>query len=82
MKASMRVEQVPAGKRYTLTAEIEGSLYEVRRIWPAAYGNLDKAAATALVEQQLWHSLMGALEGQLKGTANGKTKTQDSHAGH
>lgn len=75
MKASIRVEQGPTGKQHVLTAEIEGKLYEARFTWLPAYDNLAKADAMALVEQHLWHSLMRALESQLKGIANGKTKT-------
>ena len=82
MKVSNSVEQGPFGKEYRLTAEIEGRRYEARHIWPAAYDNLNKADALALVERPLWYLLMGAIEDQLKGIANGKTQTQDSHPGH
>src|SRR5574337_424362 len=82
MKVSNSVEQGPFGKEYRLTAEIEGRRYEARHIWPAAYDNLNKADALALVERHLWYLLMGAIEDQLKGIANGKTQTQDSHPGH
>ena len=82
MKVSTRVEQFPVGKQYVLSAEIEGKLYEAKHIWPAAYDNLNKADAMALVERHLWYLLMGAIEDQLKGIANGKTQTQDSHPGH
>ncbi len=82
MKVSKRVEQGHLGKESRLTAEIEGRHYEARYIWPAAYDNLNKADALSLVERHLWYLLMGAIEDQLKGIANGKTQTQDSHPGH
>lgn len=73
MKVSTRVEQSSFGKQYILSATIEDKVYEARHIWPAAYNNLDKKDAMALVERHLWYLLMGAIEDQLKGIANGKT---------
>ena len=73
MKVNTRVDQTPFGKQYILSATIEGQVYEARHIWPAAYNNLDKKDAMALVERHLWYMLMAAIEDQLKGIANGKT---------
>lgn len=82
MKVSTRVEQTPFGKQYILSATIEDRVYEAKQIWPEAYNNLDKKDAMALIERHLWYLLMGAIEDQLKGIANGKTQTKDSHSGH
>ena len=73
MRVSTRVEQSPSGKQYVLSATIEGRVYEARHVWPEAYNYLDKKAAMAVVERNLWYLLMGTIEGQLKGTASGET---------